>query len=167
MFTMPGKKLLFMGCEFAQGREWNHSQALEWYVLDYPYHQGVQKLVSDLNGLYRGSSALYHYDFEGQGFEWLDCNDAAHSVLSYLRKSDNETFIVMLNFTPLVRTHYRFGVPYDGQYKIIFNSDSEFYAGSNLHNEEIIHAEATPWMGRPFSISINLPSLSGMVLKHC
>ena len=165
MFTQPGKKLLFMGCEFAQGQEWDHSRSLDWYVLDYPYHQGVQKMVTDLNQIYRQSSALHRYDFEGQGFEWLDCNDAAHSVLSYLRKSENETIIVALNFTPIVRSHYRLGVAQLGNYQIIFNSDSEFYSGSNVHNELSIVAEPTPWMGKPYSIAVNLPPLAGLLIR--
>jgi len=165
MYTQPGKKLLFMGCEFAQGQEWSHARALDWYVLDYPYHQGVQKLVTDLNQLYANTDALHKYDFEGQGFEWIDCNDAAHSVLSYLRKSEQELIVVVLNFTPVVRNPYRLGVPQPGAYKILFNSDSEFYNGTNVHNAEIIHAEPTPWMGRPWSIAINLPPLAGLILR--
>ena len=165
MFTQPGKKLLFMGCEFGQGQEWDSARALDWYVLDYPKHQGVKKLVGDLNRLYQKSTALYRYDFEGRGFEWIDCNDASHSVLSYLRVSDDETMVVVLNFTPTVHAQYRIGVPQRGAYRILLTSDSEFYGGSNMHNEDIIRADMIPWMGKPYSISINLPSLAGVILK--
>lgn len=166
MYTYPGKKLLFMGCEFAQGEEWDHARTLDWYVLDYPNHQGVQKLLGDLNHLYRAHGALHHYDFESQGFEWIDCNDAAHSLLSYVRKSDDETFVILLNFTPVIRHAFRVGVPHPGRYRVLLNSDSMFYGGGNVHNDEYLHAEPTSWMGRPHSIVVNLPPLAGIVLKH-
>ena len=165
MFTYPGKKLLFMGCEFGQGDEWNHDQALDWYVLQYPLHQGVKKLLADLNALYRQQAALHQYDFDHYGFEWIDCHDTDQSVLSYLRKSDNETLIVILNFTPVVRHDYRIGVPQGGEYEIIMNSDSEFYAGSNAGSQPLIQTDAISWMGRPVSLSLTLPPLAGLVLK--
>jgi 1,4-alpha-glucan branching enzyme len=165
MYTHPGKKLLFMGCEFGQGREWDHSVQLDWYVLDYAYHQGVQKLVQDLNHLYRESPALHYYDFEGRGFEWIDCHDSSQSILTYLRRSEQDTLVVALNFTPIPRRNYRIGVPYPGVYREILNSDSEYYAGSNLGNGSGLYAEPTPWMGRPYSITIALPPLGGVVFK--
>jgi 1,4-alpha-glucan branching enzyme len=164
MFSYPGKKLLFMGCEFGQGLEWDNDKPLEWYLLDYPHHSGIKKLVSDLNHLYRNSSALYHYDFEHQGFDWVDCHDAAQSVLSYIRKDENETFIVVLNFTPVPRENYRIGVPHHGHYKELINSDSEYYGGSNKGNDGI-NSEDIPWMNRPCSISITLPPLGALILK--
>jgi 1,4-alpha-glucan branching enzyme len=165
MFTYPGKKLLFMGCEFAQGSEWNAASTLDWYVLDYPFHQGVQALVVDLNRLYRETPALHYHDFEQKGFEWIDCHDAPQSVLSYLRKHDDEIVIGVFNFTPVVRTNYRIGTPKAGVYTEIINSDSEFYGGSNVGNSRI-ETESIPWMGRPYSLNLTLPPLGGVVLKH-
>lgn len=165
LFTYPGKKLLFMGCEFAQGDEWSHEKALDWYLLKYPLHAGIKKLVSDLNGLYTQQSALYKYDFDSIGFEWIDCHDSDQSVLSYLRKSDNESVIVVLNFTPVVRNNYRIGVAELGDYEVIFNSDSTYYAGSNAGSHSIIHAEKIAWMNRPASLQLSLPPLAGLVLK--
>ncbi|MDH5517586.1 MAG: 1,4-alpha-glucan branching protein GlgB [Gammaproteobacteria bacterium] len=165
MFTYPGKKLLFMGCEFAQGTEWNHDKTLDWYVLQYPLHNGIKKLVSDLNQLYRQQPALHQYDFDHHGFEWLDCNDTDQSVLSYIRKSDHECMIMVLNFTPIIRDNYRIGVPENASYEIIFNSDSDFYSGSNAGSSALIRADDMPWMNQPASLSLSLPPLAGLVLK--
>jgi len=166
MFTYPGKKLLFMGCEFGQGSEWNHETSLDWYTLEYPLHQGVQKIVSDLNHLYQKEQSLHRYEFEEQGFEWIDCHDASQSVLSYLRKAENQIMIVVLNFTPMVRENYRVGVPKAGDYQEIFNSDSEYYGGSNKGNPPIISSEDKPWMDRAYSLSITLPPLAGILLFY-
>jgi len=166
MFTHPGKKLLFMGCEFGQGDEWNHHTSLDWYVLDYPNHQGIQSLVRDLNRLYRTSSALYQYDFESRGFEWIDCNDSSQSVLSYVRRSDSETLVIILNFTPLVRYAYSVGVPAAGQYEVILNSDSQYFGGSNTGAGGIVSSVPRQWMGREQSLDIDLPPLAGIVLRH-
>ncbi len=163
MFTYPGKKLLFMGCEFGQGREWDYDAALDWHVLDQGFHQGVRQLVSDLNKLYRELPALHRYDFEARGFEWIDCHDATQSVLSYLRRSGEQVAVVVMNFTPVPRRDYRLGIPYPGLYREAFNSDSSLYAGSNLGNAGMVEAEALPWMGRPYSISISLPPLGAVV----
>lgn len=166
MFTHPGKKLLFMGTEFGQGVEWNSANILDWYVLDYPFHEGLRLLVKDLNHVYHNSEALYMYEFEWQGFEWIDCHDAEQSILVYLRKSDKEVFIVALNFTPIPRHNYRIGVPKPGVYQEVFNSDAECYAGSNVGNGAIVlMAEEDPWMERPYSISITLPPLGGIILN--
>ncbi len=165
MFTYPGKKLLFMGCEFAQGDEWNQDKSLEWYVLDYKLHQGVQQLVGDLNHLYRDNPVLYQYDFDAKGFEWVDCHDAAQSVLSYMRHADNESVLVVLNFTPVPRTHYRIGVKEPGYYQEIFNSDSGLYGGTNIGNAGGVQSEPTPWMGQTHSIEITLPPLAAVVFK--
>ena len=165
MFTYPGKKLLFMGCEFAQGNEWNHDQSLDWHVLQYPLHNGVKTLISDLNKLYRKQKPLYQYDFDHCGFEWIDCNDTDQSVLSYLRKSDNESIITVLNFTPVIRENYRIGVPEAGEYEIILNSDSEFYSGSNTGSHSIIQSDDTQWMNRPASLTLTLPPLAGLIIK--
>ncbi len=165
MFTHPGKKLLFMGCEFGQGNEWNHSKALDWYVLDYPLHQGIQQLIGDLNNTYCTTPALHRLDFENQGFEWIDCNDAAQSVLIYLRRSGTDFIITALNFTPLPRRNYRIGLPVAGMYHEIINTDSEYYGGSNMGNSGGIHSENIPWMGHPHSIEITLPPLAGVVMQ--
>ena len=165
MYTHPGKKLLFMGCEFGQGKEWDHSTSLDWYVLDYPLHQGLLDLVGNLNRLYSQSSALHYYDFEPQGFEWIDCHDSSQSVLTYLRRSNDETLIIALNFTPVPRYNYRIGVPRQGDYEEILNSDSVYFGGSNLGNLHIIGAESIPWMNRPFSINVTLPPLAAVIFK--
>ena len=167
MWTYPGKKLLFMGCEFAQSEEWSEERGLDWWLLDYPLHQGMKQLVGDLNRLYRQQKALHYYDFEWQGFEWIDCHDAAQSVLAYLRKSaDNgDAVITILNCTPMPRHGYRIGVPAPELYQELLNSDSSFYGGSNLGNVAV-QAEEIPWMGRPYSISLTLPPLGGLVLKQ-
>ncbi len=150
MFTHPGKKLLFMGTEFGQGTEWDCSKVLDWYVLDYPLHKGLQRLVKDLNRIYHQSPALHHHEFEWQGFEWIDCHDAQQSTLSYLRKSEKETLVIVVNFTPVPRHDYHIGVPHPGKYHEILNSDSEHYGGGNVGNG-IVPLETTeePWMDRP------------------
>jgi 1,4-alpha-glucan branching enzyme len=163
MLTYPGKKLLFMGCEFAQGTEWNAERSLDWYVLDYPLHQGIAKAVGDLNRLYTGMPALHGRDFEPEGFEWIDCHDAPQSVLSYLRRAGDDFAVMVFNFTPIPRHDYRIGVPEAGLYREAFNSDSVYYGGSNIGNTPI-QAETKPWMGRPYSICITLPPLAGIIL---
>ncbi len=163
MFTYPGKKLLFMGCEFGQGNEWNHEAGLDWWVLKYGYHQGVQTLVKDLHQLYRNNSALHKFDFDEQGFEWIDCHDASQSVLSYLRRDGDRFVVVIINFTPVPRVHYRIGVPSAGRYKVLINSDSEYYGGSNA-GDDLITAEPIPWMDRPYSLQTTLPPLAGIVI---
>jgi 1,4-alpha-glucan branching enzyme len=167
-FTHPGKKLLFMGTEFGQGNEWKSAGVLDWYVLDYPLHQGMHRLVRDLAHLYRQSPALYRYEFDWRGFEWIDCNDAEQSVLSYLRRGENdELMLVILNLTPVPRHDYRIGVPRAGQYREILNSDSMYYGGSNMGNgTEPLTAEAMPWMSRDYSLSLTLPPLAGIVLAY-
>jgi 1,4-alpha-glucan branching enzyme len=166
MFSYPGKKLLFMGSEFAQGHEWNDTRPLDWYLLERPQHQGVQRLVADLNRLYRTIPALYGQDFESQGFEWIDCHDSSQSVLSYLRKDPSgDLVVVVLNFTPIPRAGYRLGVPHPGTYREIFNSDSEYYGGSNLGNSTGVATVEIGWMGRPHSLVLQLPPLGGLLLR--
>ncbi|MGM0594663.1 MAG: 1,4-alpha-glucan branching protein GlgB [Pseudomonadota bacterium] len=166
MYTMPGKKLLFMGCEFAQGREWNHDSALEWYLYDYPQHHGVHKLFAGLNRLYRETPALHRHDFEAEGFAWLDCDDAEHSTLSYLRRGGERATIVALNFTPQPRQGYRLGVPAEGRYHLLFNSDSGDFGGSNTEQSPHFDSEPTPWMGQPHSVVVTLPPLAGLVIER-
>ncbi|MCG6868760.1 MAG: 1,4-alpha-glucan branching protein GlgB [Gammaproteobacteria bacterium] len=166
MFCHPGKKLLFMGTEFGQGQEWNSTRVLDWYVLDYPYHQGVQRLVKQLNRLYSKLPALHQYEFDWRGFEWLDCNDADNSVLSFVRRGDNQFVVVVINLTPQPHHGYRIGVPDAGRYHEIFNSDSAFYAGSNMGNGgDALIADVLPWMNRSYSISLTLPPLAAIVLQ--
>jgi 1,4-alpha-glucan branching enzyme len=166
MFTHPGKKLMFMGTEFGQGKEWDSSAVLDWYVLEYAYHQGVQRLVKDLNRLYHSSPALYRYEFEWQGFEWLDCNDSDQSVLSFVRRDGDEFLVTIVNFTPVPRHGYRIGMPAPGGYREVLNSDSALYAGSNVGNgDHVMIAEDLPWMGRPHSLALTLPPLAGIVLR--
>ena len=166
MFTHPGKKLLFMGSEFGQGQEWDSTAVLDWYVRDYPFHQGVERLVRDLNGLYRGEPALHVLDFDWQGFEWVDCHDAQNSTLVYLRRTGEDFLVVVVNFTPVPRVDYRIGVPTAGTYQEIMNSDASDYAGSGMGNgERLLVTEERAWMDRPHSLLITLPPLAGIVLK--
>ncbi len=164
MFTYPGKKLLFMGCEFGQGTEWNVNRALDWYVLDYPHHHGLLQLVKDLNKLYTEQVALHEFDFDHAGFEWIDCHDVQQSIISYRRKSADQDLLVILNFTPVPREKYRVGVPNPGVYSEIFNSDSHYYNGSNTGNGQAV-SEPVPWMSKPHSIVVTLPPLAGIILK--
>jgi 1,4-alpha-glucan branching enzyme len=166
MFCHPGKKLLFMGTEFGQGMEWNSAGVLDWYVLDYAYHQGVQLLVKHLNRLYRELPALHGEEFDWQGFEWIDCHDADNSVISFVRRSGDDFVIVVVNFTPQPHQGYRIGVPQAGEYREIFNSDSMFYTGSNLGNGGgALIAEELPWMNRSYSLALTLPPLAGIVIQ--
>jgi 1,4-alpha-glucan branching enzyme len=165
MFTYPGKKLLFMGCEFGQGTEWSFNRNLDWYVLEYSHHHGMQSLIKDLNKLYVEQPALHQLDFDGRGFEWVDCHDIQQSIISYRRKSEHDEVLVVLNFTPVPRKAYRIGVPEPGTYSVILNSDSGFYAGSNV-GDSSVSSEEQPWMSLHHSICINLPPLAGVVLKR-
>ena len=161
----PGKKLNFMGNEFAQGVEWRSGWELEWRQLGIEPHQGIKTLTHDLNHLYRNLPALHEQDFMQSGFSWLDCHDAARSLLSFLRHGRNgETVVVAFNFTPVPRNRYRIGLPFNCTYREIFNSDSQYYGGSNLGNGSGVHAESIPWMGQPFSAEIELPPLAGIML---
>jgi 1,4-alpha-glucan branching enzyme len=166
MYTHPGKKLLFMGGEFAQEREWNHDRQLDWHLLDDPLHQGMQTLVRDLNRLYRSVPALHELDCEAGGFEWIDCNDTENSVLSYVRKGrdDGAEVIVVCNFTPIERSAYRVGVPRGGLYVELLNSDAVDYGGSGTGNLGALPADDVPFHGRAHSLSLNLPPLGAIVL---
>ena len=165
MFTHPGKKLLFMGCELAQDSEWDFRKSLPWELLNDPMHAGVNKLVSDLNRLYRDQPALHCNDFEQHGFDWIDCHDAGNSVLAFMRRTEEGQVIVVLNFTPVVRHGYRVGVPELGDYQEIFNSDASVYCGSNQGNLGRVVAVPGLWMDRPGSVTLTLPPLAGIVLK--
>lgn len=166
MWTHPGKKLLFMGCEFGQWREWNHDRELDWHLLDEPDHRGTQNLVRDLNRLYSHEPALHELDADPRGFEWLIGDDRANSVFAWLRKgSTGEPLLVIGNFTPVVRENYRIGVPVDGRWQEIFNSDAECYGGSNVGNGGGILAEEVPAHGQERSLSLTLPPLGVIILR--
>ncbi|EXJ17079.1 1,4-alpha-glucan branching protein GlgB [Imhoffiella purpurea] len=168
MFSYPGKKLLFQGCEFGQGREWNFAESLDWDLLERPPHLGLQQLVADLNVVYRDHTPLHDVDFDPSGFEWIDCHDSSQSVLSYVRKSQSgkEVVAAVFNFTPVPRNNYRIGVPEPGFYREAINSDAEIYGGSNVGNQGGIESEPLSWMGRPHSLPISLPPLAGLILVH-
>jgi len=165
MFTHPGKKLLFMGTDFGQGLEWNSAGVLDWYVLEYPLHIGMQRFVRDLNQLYRQTPALHAHEFEWQGFEWIDCHDSQQSILSFVRRAGDDFVVVIVNFTPVPRHDYRIGVPWLGQYREILNSDSQHYGGSNVGNGDAqLWAESLPWMSREYSLAVTVPPLATIVL---
>jgi 1,4-alpha-glucan branching enzyme len=168
MFCHPGKKLLFMGCEFGQEREWNHDQSLDWHLLEDPLHLGVQRLTRDLNLLYRNTPALYSQDFIPAGFEWIDHNNAQASVLSFIRRGiDPRSLIVAVcNFTPTVHRGFRLGVPMAGCYQERLNTDSTHYAGSNVGTPlSAATAQSANWNGKPFSLVLDLPPLATVLLE--
>ena len=166
MWAHPGKQLLFMGCEFGQWREWSHDRELDWYLLDEADHRGAQNLVRDLNRLYSQEPALHELDSDPQGFQWLIGDDRANSVFAWLRRSSTgHPLLVVGNFTPVVREGYRVGVPENGRWLEIFNSDAECYAGSNVGNGGGILAEALPSHGQDVSLSLTLPPLGVVILR--
>ena len=167
LYTQPGRKLLFMGGEFGQWNEWDHNQSLDWHLLNDASHSGLQRFVRDLNTLYRGEAALHQFDGDGAGFEWVDCNDAAQSVLSFLRKGPAEADVVLVvcNFTPVPRRDYRVGVPFAGRWGERLNSDARLYGGSGQGNLGEVVTAPVPWHGRPASLDITLPPLSLVILK--
>lgn len=162
MFTHPGTKLLFQGAEFAQTAEWNFEQSLDWHLLQYDFHSGIKRLITDLNQLYKTRPALYEKQFTGEGFEWINYSDHQNAVLSYIRKGNNEdeNLIVVCNFTQVVREKYRIGIPKKGKLEEIFNSDAAIYGGSEVGNGKSVKIEATPYDGRDFSVELILPPLS-------
>jgi 1,4-alpha-glucan branching enzyme len=167
MWTHPGKKLLFMGGEIGQWNEWDHDGQLQWELLQWRSHDGLKQMVSDLNAIYGREQPLHQVEFEHHGFEWIDCHNASESVLCYLRKArDPEDFLVVaLNFTPAVREQYPIGVPNSGWYREIFNSDSEYYGGSNQGNQSGLHADSPGWHGRDYQIRVTLPPLGAVIFK--
>ncbi|MFO7276276.1 MAG: 1,4-alpha-glucan branching protein GlgB [Pseudomonadota bacterium] len=166
MWGHPGKKLLFMGGEFGQKREWQHDEELEWWVTQYPLHAGVQRWVRDLNAFYRATPSLHEIDFAPEGFEWIDANDAENSVLTFLRKGrDGDLTLVVCNFTPVVRENYRVGVPRGGFWRECLNSDAREYGGSGQGNLGGVEASPLPFHGRFHSLSLRLPPLGVLFLK--
>ena len=167
MWTQPGKKLLFMGGEFAQEREWNHDIGLDWQLLADPFHEGVRRLVRDLNFLYRELPALHRLDCESEGFQWIDVANSAESIVSYLRRGrdPNELAVVVCNFTPVPRENYRIGVPRPGRYRECINTDATEYGGSGVGNAGEVHAEPHPTHGYQYSISPRLPPLGALIFS--
>jgi len=165
MWAHPGKKLLFMGCEFGQGKEWDHDSQLDWSLLDIDWHQGVQQLIKDLNHLYRNVPALYELDCQADGFAWIDHQNAEQSLYSFIRYGYDRTkpVIVVCNFTPQCHQNFQLGVPCAGHYQELLNSDSEIYGGSNVGNFGGVQSMAHPWQGQAHSISINVPPLSTVI----
>jgi 1,4-alpha-glucan branching enzyme len=167
MYVHPGKKLLFMGSEFGQWREWNHDESLDWHLVPEPIHGGLQRFVGDLNRLYASEPALHQVDFVASGFEWIDCNDHEASVISLIRraKDPRDWIVAVLNWTPVVRPGYRIGVPEPGFYEELLNSDAWPYAGSNVGNAGGVGSEPIAAHGHAQSLLLTLPPLSGLVLK--
>lgn len=167
MYGHPGKKLLFMGGEIGQWKEWVHEESMEWHAIEHHYHQGVQKWLKDLNHFYRSEPALYELDFSNDGFEWIDFHDWEESAISFIRKgrSTDEVILVLCNFTPVPRYGYKVGVPRGGYWRELLNSDSDIYGGSGCGNAGGVEASHEPAQGRPCSISVTLPPLSVLFFK--
>jgi 1,4-alpha-glucan branching enzyme len=161
----PGKKLLFMGGEFGQEREWNHDHSLDWHLADTGRHAGVKQWVRDLNRLYREERALHELDCEPAGFEWVDCHDVENGVLSFLRRGKERELLVVFNFTPVPRDDYALGVPREGRWDEVLNSDATAYGGSGVGNLGGALAEPAPRHGRPFSMRLRVPPLGCLFLR--
>jgi len=168
MYGHPGKKPLFMGNDFGQTEEWSHEGFLDWGLLNQPLHGGLRRWVRDLNAAYRREHALYDLDFSPRGFEWVDAKDWEKSIISFIRKGadGSEKILVVCNFTPIPRTDYRLGVPCGGTWREILNSDIHDYGGGGYGNMGKIEASAIASHGRPFSVSLTLPPLGVLFLKH-
>jgi len=166
MWAHPGKKLMFMGCEWGQWNEWNCDAGLQWDLLQWDDHKGLKQMVADLNRIYREQPALHQQDFSHEGFEWIDCMSRDASVLAWVRKAKNpDDFVVVCsNFTPFVHREYRIGVPAPGKYNAIFNSDSEYYSGSNVGAGSLV-AEQIEAQGKPWSIAVDFPPLGTVIYK--
>jgi len=163
----PGKKLLFMGGEFGQFIEWNYKKSLDWHLLDYPMHRKLHDYVRDLNHFYVNEKALYEVDRHYEGFEWIDCSDMEHSIVSFIRKGKDwrDMLVFVCNFTPAAHDNYRIGAPLDTVYTEVFNSDLDKYGGSNVVNDRPIKAEPIPWHGKSWSIVLKIPPLATIVLR--
>jgi 1,4-alpha-glucan branching enzyme len=167
MWAHPGKKLLFMGGEFGQKREWSHDHSLDWHLLDEPMHRGLRALVAALNRCLGEHPALYRLDHEARGFQWVDASDAGSSVLSWIRRADDTTpeVLVVLNLLPRVHERYRIGVPHDGEWALLLNTDAADFGGSDAPAPGVVRAEAQPWHGMTHSIEIPLPPLAALLLE--
>ena len=166
MFTHPGQKLLFMGNDIGQTSEWNVDHSVEWHLLQYDPHKGLQNLIRDLNGLYRSTPALYEKNYSPDGFEWIDWSDSQNCVLAYIRKGKDSKVIVICNFTPNVLNDYRIGLPDEGKYEVIFNTDNKEYWGSNVQYKSEIQSEKLESHGRESSMSITVPPLGVIIYKR-
>jgi len=164
---MPGKKLLFMGCEFGQYQEWYEAESIHWSLLQYDFHRQAQHFVKDLNHLYLDQPAMHEVDNSWQGFHWIDCHDSDHSALSWIRRAKNsDDFLVcVFNFTPVVRENWRLGVPRDGRYDELLNSDAAVYGGSNVGNQGHVVAEAIKSQGYPYSLELTIPPFGALIFK--
>lgn len=167
MFTHPGTKLLFMGAEIGQYTEWNYKSSLDWHLLEYAPHKGIQELIKDLNALYKKEKSLHELDFNAKGFEWIDLSDYKNCVISYIRKAEdpNDFVVVVANLTPVPHENYRLGIPNGGDYEVIFNSDDTKYYGSNYSETVKYTATNIERNNREYSVALNLPPLSVIVLK--
>ena len=168
-WMQPGKKLLFMGGEIGQWREWNHETSLDWHLLEDAAHRGLQRWVRDLNTTYRGEPALHELDCDAGGFAWVDCHDADQSTLAFLRRGRNpdEAVLVACNFTPVPRHNHRLGVPWGSVWREILNGDAPLYGGSGQGNLGGAEATLVAWQGHPRSIIVTLPPLAIVVFKGC
>jgi 1,4-alpha-glucan branching enzyme len=163
--THPGKKLSFMGNEWAPFIEWKYDDALEWFLLEYPMHAKHRKFIEDINSLYMNEKAMWYIDNSWDGFEWIDSDNRNQSIFSYIRKDKQDFVIIILNFTPMVYEKFRMGVPKEGQYDVVLNSDSELYAGMGMTNQQNIQSERIEKNGRENSILLRLPGLTGLIIK--
>ncbi|MEO8457205.1 MAG: 1,4-alpha-glucan branching protein GlgB [Chloroflexota bacterium] len=167
MYTQPGKKLMFMGGEFGQWREWNHESSIDWDATQHEFHASIQRFSADVNRLYASEPALYELDTDPAGFEWVDANDSDDSCLTYMRRGrDTADILVAINFTPIVRYNYRVGVPEAGYWQEVLNSDATEYGGSGVGNMGGVNTAPIPFHGRPYSVNLTLPPLAAVVLKH-
>jgi 1,4-alpha-glucan branching enzyme len=167
MFTHPGSKLLFMGCDIGQSEEWNFQHSLDWHLLQYAPHSGLQELIKSLNKLYRKEPALYKQNYRAEGFEWIDFSDNNQSVISFIRKSGNQAddLVVVCNLTPMTRKNYRIGSPDAGSWKIILNTDDKHYFGSGTVRKKTFKSEPVETHGRKQSLNLDLPPMAVICLK--
>jgi 1,4-alpha-glucan branching enzyme len=168
LFAQPGKKLIFMGGEFGQGREWNHDASVDWQLMDLPPHAGIQRWVADLNQLYRSEPALYEGDCSPSGFAWIDCDDADESTISWERRTPDgrEIIVAAFNYTPVPRYHHRIGVPRGGFWRELLNGDAPHYGGSGIGNLGGVEAQPFGWHWRSHCLEITLPPLAMLLFKH-
>lgn len=168
MYMHPGTKLLFMGAEYGQTSEWNHDKGLEWWLLEFRFHKGVQNWIRDLNNFYKNHPALYELQFKPEGFQWIDYSDSENSVIAFLRKgtADSKALLVVCNFTPVVRENYKVGVPVLGYWQEVLNSDSSSYGGSNIANPEPLQSAEINWHGQQYALFMTLAPLAMQVFEQ-
>jgi 1,4-alpha-glucan branching enzyme len=168
MYANPGKKLLFMGGEFGQYREWNHDRGLDWHLLEFPLHAGLSRWLEDLNKAYRDLPAFHEQDMVQEGFEWIDCCDTENSIVSLTRYDKDRAMpiVAVLNFTPMPRQNYQIGVPANGHWREVLNSDATLYGGSGQGNMGGVEASPIPLHGRKWSVTLTLPPLGAVFLVH-